>query len=1337
MILFLLVTSAIAASYAVLAQLGFLVAIPPGNVTAIWPPSGLAVAVVLLLGYRRASLGIALGSLAANVWVLGNGNITPAYLVASALIALGSAAQASAAAAALRRTIGWAHDLPSARAPSSRRYQAAQLIRFAAVAALSCLIAATVGVTALWLAGLTATEAYAGTWAIWWLGDYVGILVLTPPLVILGRRLLRNPELYSVALLVADLGLVASVLVFFGARGLESQRIASDFSSAARAAEIDLRDSIGLAAHDLDTLSTLFKMPAGITRSQFQSFAQPYLANKHAIAGVQALGWARYVAAADRAAFEAANFPIVERAATRMVPAAARPEYVAITFADSASHDTIALGYDLGSEPVRRAAMLQARDSGQVGATATIRLLTNNQPGFLMFLPVYDAGAPIDTVAQRRAAIAGFVLGVYRTSDLLGPTLQNPDLSNLDLYIFEQVAPGEDGLVYTNANPPPGASQAAVLAGTHYTASFDIGGHEWQLVVRPAPAYAGTRRTWLPWIALIAGLGLTALGTISLAERQQSSMALERSEQRFRALIEKSANVIALLSADGHIIYNSPNYEQALGYPPGSRLNSNGFELVHPEDLAGTMALFSDVARQPGATRSIELRALHKDGSWQWLACSATNLLDEPAVGAIIANFNNITKRKQTELALAASEARFRSYIEHAPIAIFVADRNGRYTESNHAAELLLGYGAEELRQIGIADVLPDEGRAAGLQAFATVVARGAAEGEFQFKHRNGRLVWVSLRAIKIDSDHLLAFCLDISEHKLIEQTLQEKLELEEQIAKIAVTAPGGLCALRQRPDGTMYMSYASPVWEAIYGLRFEEVSSDGSRMFEVIHPEDRAHVQHTLAESARTLEPWSVEFRLQHPQRGEVWVEGKSNPLREADGSTLWHGFITDTTAHKQAQARDAAHRAMLEKVIQLSKIITPMAGLQRCLLQIYSSIRQGLGFDRVGLFLHDKDTGQVLGTIGTTREGALEDISWIVQPDTAKPWQQVLNGPQGLCVSEDYTQDYQLPPEHRMYGVKHHLVLAGWVGNRPVALIAVDNLISGRPISTENVEALMLLAGYAALAIENARWNAQLEQLVAERTTDLSRANLQLTKALSAKDEFLATMSHELRTPLNSILALSELLGEQVRGALNERQLSWVHAIESSGRHLLALINDILDLSKIEAGRLDMQFETVLLDDICQSSLLFIKELASKKNLRVAFSCNDTSAQLEADPRRLKQILVNLLSNAVKFTAPGGSVELRVSADAEAQVIRFAVMDTGIGIAPADIGRLFLPFTQLDSGLARQFEGTGLGLALVHRLSERHGGSVNVASAGVPGQGSTFTVAIPWRRPAGGEAP
>ncbi len=249
--------------------------------------------------------------------------------------------------------------------------------------------------------------------------------------------------------------------------------------------------------------------------------------------------------------------------------------------------------------------------------------------------------------------------------------------------------------------------------------------------------------------------------------------------------------------------------------------------------------------------------------------------------------------------------------------------------------------------------------------------------------------------------------------------------------------------------------------------------------------------------------------------------------------------------------------------------------------------------------------------------------------------------------------------------------------------------------------------------------------EENLRRALTELNLANAELAQASRLKDEFLANMSHELRTPLNAILGLSEALLEQVSAPLTPRQAKSVTTISTSGQHLLMLINDILDLSKIEAGKLELNLEAVNVEEFCQSCLVFVRTQAMQKRIAVAFEPDERVPTMPADAKRLKQVLVNLLTNAVKFTPEGGRIGLTVAEQEGGEAVRFTVWDTGIGIAEHDAAKLFHAFTQIDSGLSRAQEGTGLGLALVAKLVELHGGSVTLDSE--PGRGSRFAVTLP----------
>ena len=253
-------------------------------------------------------------------------------------------------------------------------------------------------------------------------------------------------------------------------------------------------------------------------------------------------------------------------------------------------------------------------------------------------------------------------------------------------------------------------------------------------------------------------------------------------------------------------------------------------------------------------------------------------------------------------------------------------------------------------------------------------------------------------------------------------------------------------------------------------------------------------------------------------------------------------------------------------------------------------------------------------------------------------------------------------------------------------------------------------------------------------ERNQQLDFANRQLAHATRLKDEFLANMSHELRTPLNAILGMTEALQEEVIGPIVDHQRQALHIIEVSGTHLLELINDLLDLAKIESGEVVLDCVPVSMQQVCKSSLLFIKQQAQQKNICVEVDVQADLPYFLLDERRIRQVLINLLNNAVKFSHEGGDVKLVVGlgqlidnneALPATDALLIEVIDRGIGIAPEDIDKLFQPFIQIDSALNRQYAGTGLGLALVKQIVELHGGKVDVFSE--IGKGSRFAVYLP----------
>jgi signal transduction histidine kinase len=262
--------------------------------------------------------------------------------------------------------------------------------------------------------------------------------------------------------------------------------------------------------------------------------------------------------------------------------------------------------------------------------------------------------------------------------------------------------------------------------------------------------------------------------------------------------------------------------------------------------------------------------------------------------------------------------------------------------------------------------------------------------------------------------------------------------------------------------------------------------------------------------------------------------------------------------------------------------------------------------------------------------------------------------------------------------------------------------------------IDLLVTFAAQAVIAIENVRLFRELQEKSA-----------QLEVASKHKSDFLANMSHELRTPLNGIIGFSEALMEKMFGEMNEKQLDYLNDIHESGKHLLSLINDILDLSKIEAGRMELEVSSFHLPTAISNAMTLVRERAQRHGIELGLDIDPKLGEFNADERKFKQILLNLLSNAVKFTPDGGRVD--VCAKRHVSQVEVTVRDTGTGVAPEDQAVLFEEFRQVGADRMRKAEGTGLGLALTKRFVELHGGEIRVESA--HGKGCTFTVKLPMR--------
>lgn len=990
-----------------------------------------------------------------------------------------------------------------------------------------------------------------------------------------------------------------------------------------------------------------------------------------------------------------------------------------------------------------------------------------------------------------------------------------------------------------------------------------------------------------------------------VTERKQAHEAVRQSEDRFRALIENGRDNISLLDKDGILLWESPAKVHLLGYEINTFRGHNMFELVHPEDRGWTQELFTEMFHEPEKQLSGTFRLKHADGTWRWVEATATNMLHDPNIGAIVINHHDVTDHKQAEEALQQSEERYRSLLNIAPIGIGV-HVDGKLVFANAAAARIVGANSsDELLGRSVMKFVHPEEREKTLETLQGMLngQTGLYPREERFIRTDGSIINVEVLATSmrfLDRPAVQVIVQDITERKQSEKEIKrhlaelgalyenglalgrllepheigqqiidtfarylswhhvtirllrqgtndlelaafslphmkeaEKQEVEQNFINRINKVGQGLCGwvvqngkpfrtgnVQKQPQYVdIYDSIQSGLYmplkvgnhvigvisvESEKADAFEiqderllatlanqaAVAFENARLYQELQQElqERRNAEKALRHSEAHYRELAdsvtdIFFELDQNMRYTHWNKASEmltgvtadkaigKTMRDILGSSeeqarieaiyrsvLEHRqprtFETAFTIHTNKSffevnaypsargvsvvAKDVTERKLLEIILQKRFELMEYAAqhsLDEVMQKIIDEVCE-LTDSEIGFFHFMEEDQNTLGRqMWSTKTRQLLPASVSQEQhlpaDQAGVWAEALRSRRSVIHNE-----YDPPPTWKGYPndhveivremvipiIRHERILAVMgVANKPQKYTQHDLAFTERIIDhawdiTERKQ----------MEIALAEERNQLARRVDQRTAELIQVNANLARALRVKDEFLANMSHELRTPLNAILGLSESLAEQIAGPLNQKQLKYISTIGESGHHLLYLINDILDLAKIEAGQIKLDINKLDVNRVCQSSLRMVKQLAQKKNLGVFFNIDQDLGLMWADERRLKQMLVNLLSNAVKFTPKNGTIGLDVHGIQDENKVEFSVWDNGIGIDQAEIPRLFQPFVQLDSGLARENTGAGLGLALVAQMARLHGGSVGISSE--PASGSRFIIMLPW---------
>lgn len=839
------------------------------------------------------------------------------------------------------------------------------------------------------------------------------------------------------------------------------------------------------------------------------------------------------------------------------------------------------------------------------------------------------------------------------------------------------------------------------------------------------------------------------------AQVRDAQAALREGEQQLymqNMALQSAANAVMITDREGRITWTNSAFTRLTGYTAAEALGQTPRLLKSGRhDQEFYQRLWETILS--GQVWRGEMTNRRKDGSLFTEELTITPARDERgAISQFIGIQQDITERKRAEGALREGEEKFRNLVENTSDWVWEINERGVYTYCSPRIREILGYAPEEILGKTPFDLMPSEEAKRVAELFAPI--SGAREPFALLDnvnlHKDGHSVILETSATPIlDSRGVFrgyrGIDRDITERKRAEEALREA---NETLRALVRASPLAIMAL----DPAGNVKTWNPAAERIFGWSIEEVLG---RPLPIVPDEKQ---EEFLALRQRVLQGESytgVEVRRKKRDGSPIEISISTAPLRDAHGEISGiMGVVADVTERKRMVEALIRRTRQLDALRAVGTEITRELDLPTLLGLIVRRAAELVGAASGTVFLWD-ERDQVLVAeawhgFADWRRGVRLQLGEAVAGTTAQRRE-------GMIVNDYRTSPYAHPVTLDRTGITAVLAEPLLYHDRLVGVLTINNEGTGRHFTEEDRATLALFATQAAIAIENARLYQEIQQHAAELEERVRERTRALEEASRHKSEFLANMSHELRTPLNSIIGFAEFLQEQRVGPLNEKQARYLGHIRASGKHLVQIIGDILDLAKAEAGRIVLQPESLSVATTLEDILVTTRGLAHQKNQIVEADIQPDLPPLWADPIRFKQILFNLLNNAVKFTPNGGRITLtarRVSASqsmgAEEQGSRGAeepsppppspsaplpfleirVSDTGIGIKTEDLPRLFQQFVQLEATATKHHEGTGLGLALAKRLVELHGGRIWAQSAG-EGQGSTFTVILPFTFP------
>jgi len=774
-----------------------------------------------------------------------------------------------------------------------------------------------------------------------------------------------------------------------------------------------------------------------------------------------------------------------------------------------------------------------------------------------------------------------------------------------------------------------------------------------------------------------------------------------------------------------------------------------------------------------------------RDGKLRWVFEAAVDLRDEHGIAyGSIGMYQDITERKQSEEALRYERDLLQTFMDNIPDAVYFKDTASRFIRINKAQSQFLKL-AHPQDAIGRSDL--DFQPAELARQFMDEEKRIIESGQpiidrVEFNPTDaGKPRWLSATKVPVkDSAGYVIGTIGISRNitaqKNAEESEQRRREMLEKVVKLGqhVAEVHDLPTTLQRiwqsirydlefdrlgiylydPEhnvmngtyGTDQQGKIIEEWdshidlnnETLETVSFSNVLKNANSLYfthdyETSHHISAGHIMSGVRDYA------AVAARSGDKPMAVICVDNNISKrpftTEQLEALRLFAGYVglaienarlndalqKELNLQKQAEILEMHRREILEKVVQLGKQVTEVSDLKTTLEKIWHGVHHELDFDRLAIFLYDQETHSIKGTLGTDNAGGIvEEWEYSRSLNTEKPtsFTRALEQPDGVYFTPNFSVEFNIPEEHEMRGVKDFAAVTAWGGDKPVAIITVDNHPSQRPITMEQLEALRLFAGYAGLAIENARLNTALEDDLNHRKTlieELETKNAEL-------ERFTYTVSHDLKSPLVTITGFLGYLEQDAIAGNVEKIKGNINRISSAARKMQSLLNDLLELSRI--GRLMNAPENVPFTEIVHEAVDRVRGRLDEIDAIVEIQTD--LPVISGDRTRLVEVIQNLIENAAKYSSPTAKPRIEIGTQVynKKNEALFFVRDNGIGIAPKYHENIFGLFNKLNA----TSEGTGIGLTLVKRIIEVHGGKIWVESE--VGKGATFYFTLPSKQ-------